>query len=131
MSYADPDRRFYNFDLVDFGASDTTDFIRGPKGKAGRLGAIFGCSREVFTATTLHAQVQVGNGSSATAYAVYDYGTLADNKGYSSDDGVNGTLTVTTRDLPADTDIKLTFQNTTGGSPTGQATVTVIVDWER
>jgi hypothetical protein len=129
MSYSDADRRVYNFDNVDFGASDVTDFIIGPKGKKGRLVAFWGSTREVFTATTLHAQIQIGTASDADAYALFDFGTMADNHAWSSDDGVSDTDCMIQQELPADTEIKLTFQSTTGGSPTGQSTVSVMIDW--
>lgn len=131
MSYSLPNRMTYSFGLIDFGASDTTDFIRGPAGKTGTIVEIHGSTREIFTATTLAALVQVGVAGTVAAYCSYNFGTMADNVGYCSRDnrGNGGALTITTMLVPADTDILLTFRNTTGGSPTGQATVDVVVEW--
>lgn len=127
MSYSNPDRRHYSFPSVDFSTS-TSQKIKGPKGKTGRLIATHVSGTVLFTAVSTSGRVDVGNSTTAAAYQSLTLGTLAAAAAIASDDGA-ATVTNTLLELPADTDVKVSFIAPTGGSPAGTGTTTVTIDW--
>jgi len=129
MSYSNPDRRFYVFPTVDFGAGSTSHSFQGPKGKAGRLVCIHLSASETFTNTTTEANIMVGTAADTDAYALMNLGTTAATDSVASDDGVTDTDAIISASIPADTQVEVTCTAPTGGTPAGIGTVTVIVDW--
>lgn len=127
MGYANPDPRIsHDFGLIDF-ATTTTTRIRGPKGKTGKLRDILVGGHTLFTAVTTPAHITMGTAAAATAYADVTFGTLAADAAWVASNDMPTGLTVT--DLPADTDIKISFTAPTGGSPAGKGYVQIVIDW--
>jgi hypothetical protein len=129
MSYSDPDRRSYTFANVDFGAGDSAQSFQGPKGKAGRLISIHLSATETFNSVTTDANIQVGTAADPDAYALFVPGDVAATDSVCSDDGVTDTDAIINAEIPADTQVEMTFTAPTGGTPAGIGSVTVIVDW--
>jgi hypothetical protein len=129
MSYSNPDRRSYVFPNVDFGAGDSAQSFQGPKGKAGRLIDIHLSATETFNSVTTDANTQIGTAADPNAYALFMQGDLAATDSVSGQDGVTDTDWLIAADIPADTQVEVTFTAPTGGTPAGIATVTVWVDW--
>jgi hypothetical protein len=136
MSYDNPQRVQYDFGVIDFGTgSDITKTIEVPtrpgqtQGRAGRVAdVILGAVTEDFAGSTLDAGVQVGDGSDADKY--YDTGRVLDE---TVDVADNALLHLADDGAKVDIElgrstITVTFQSATG-TPTGQAEVSVIVDW--
>lgn len=128
MSYADPDRRFYSFGEHDFGAGSESLSITGPNGKAGTLKWIHVSATEAFADGT--GDVRVGTASDPDAYAKFVLGTLADTDSAATDDGSTDTDAIIDPDIPADTQVEVTFTQPGAGSQTGKGFVTICIDWE-
>lgn len=129
MSYSNPDRRSYVFPNVDFGAGDSAQSFQGPKGKAGRLIDIHYSVTETFNSVTTDAYTEIGTAADPNAYAHFVQGDAAATDSVSGQDGVTDTDWLIDADIPADTQVEMTFVAPTGGTPAGIATVTVWVDW--
>ena len=125
MSSSDP--RSYAFCYYHaFGAASEGMVILGPKGKKGSVKEIEVEAIETFTNTTTEAIIELGSAAGTAEYVNMGLGTLAD--------GDQQRLTDTAADLvsdalPADTDVHLTFNAPTGGTPAGKAHVHVMVEW--
>lgn len=136
MSYDNPNRvRYERF--FDFGAgTDETISITGPRGKAGTLinYGVYGVT-EVFAGTTITPKIAVGTTSDPDAYGdELDLNGLADNSSTSILELYHPTeagysIYMLNRNLPADTELYMTLTAATG-SPTGQATAFVEIDWQ-
>jgi hypothetical protein len=125
MSYSDPRPYCYTFNH-DFGAASEALVFRGPSGKQGSVKEIEVNAYETFTATTTEALIELGSSAGTAEYVNMGLGTLAD--------GDEQRLTDTAADLvlealPADTDIHLTFNAPTGGTPAGKAYVQIMIEW--
>jgi hypothetical protein len=129
MSYSNPDRRFYVFPAVDYGAGDSAHSFRGPKGKKGRLVDIHLSATEAFNSTTTDGYTDIGTAADTNAYAHFVQGDLAATDSVCGTDGVTDTDWLIDANIPADTQVEVTCVAPTGGTPTGIATVTVVVDW--
>lgn len=129
MSYSNPNRRTYHFANVDFGAGDTAQSFQGPKGKAGRLIAIHLSATETFNSVTTDANIQCGTAADPDAFALFVPGDVAATDAVSTDDGVTDADAIISADIPADTQVEMTFTAPTGGTPAGIGSVTVVVDW--
>lgn len=130
MSYSVPRRRQYTFPSVNF-ATSSSQQISGPKGKAGRVIEVHVSATVTFTNTTTAGRVDIGNTTTANANMSVPLGTLAAGSALSSEDSATlSTITVTDRNVPADTAIKVSFVAPTGGSPAGTGTVLVVVHWD-
>lgn len=116
MSYSHPNRRHYPFPAVDVAS------IKGPKGKRGRLIDIHVSSTTLFTA----GSVKIGTGTDDDAFASFSFGALADTDSASGLDGVTDTDWLIDPDIPADTQVEVTYAN--GGA--GAGPVTVVIDWD-
>lgn len=130
MSYSDADRTTYSFGSVNFAGGDSTQCIRGPKGKQGRLMRLHIIPTTTFAGGTTTPKMQVGKSGSLTAYANWDMGTAAAGSARSSDDSAQSTNPITSASLPADTDILLTFKAPTGGGAAGVGLPSIVVDWD-
>lgn len=132
-------RMHYNFPLLDFGTAGEIFYVRGPKGRKGKL-VDYGVHHptETFTATTLPAYVSVGTAADADAYGEeLSMGTLAADAGSLSvrsstrDEAVLATYILDAGlSLPADTKVGLHCTAPTGGSPAGMAHPFMVIDWE-
>jgi hypothetical protein len=129
MSYSNPDRRFYVFPNVDFGAGDSAQSLQGPKGKEGRLIDIHYSATETFNSVTTDAYTEIGTAADTNAFAHFMQGDLAATDSVCGSDGVTDPDWLIDPVIPADTQVEVTMVAPTGGTPAGIATVTVIVDW--
>ena len=140
MSYDKPNRTKYEH-FFDFGAAaDETISIKGPKGKAGRLHdyGVYGVI-EIMVGTTVTPKIAIGTTSDPDAYGnELDINALADNDAKSirqtydpriPADATTFATYMIEEDLPADTEICMTLTGATG-SPTGQGTAFVEIDWD-
>lgn len=126
MSYADYNRRHFAFGLIDFGTgNDIATSFRGPANKPGRLVDIIVTAVEVFTAD---GAIQVGTSADPDAYAQFALGTVAATDTVCATDGTTDTDAIIDADLPTG-QIEVIFKKTTG-TPTGQAYVTIVVDYD-
>jgi hypothetical protein len=130
MSYSNPDRRYYVFPNVDYGAGNSAQSFQGPKGKAGRLIDIHLSATETFNSVTTDGYTDIGTAADPDAYAHFVQGDLAATDSVSGQDGVTDTDWLISAAIPADTQVEVTFVAPTGGTPAGIATTTVIVDWD-
>jgi hypothetical protein len=133
MSYSNPTTISYSLGNQDFGASDDNYVIKGPNNKFGRVREICGLVTEVFTATTTAASVKVGTAADPDAYAILTFATDAVDDVLCASAGTQGaTRGVNLLEIPASStgaEVHVDTVATTGGSPTGQAEVTVTIDW--
>lgn len=141
--YDRPERLHHELGLIDFGAaSDVAHTIQVPVNKFGGTGkrgrvrcVLISQVTEDFAGSTLDAGVQVGDGTDANKY--FDSGRVLDetvdvndlqcrildnddSEGGAGEDAVDiegGRSTITVTNLVAT------------GTPTGQAHVTVVIDW--
>ena len=124
MSYSNPNRRHFAFGLIDFGTgADIATSFKGPKGKKGTLVDIIVTGVEVFTTG---GKVNVGTSADPVAYASFDLGTLAATDTTCATDGLDPDAIIDAN-LPAG-QIEVVFVKT-GGTPTGQGYVTIVVDY--
>lgn len=130
MSYSNPDRRHYVFPSVDFGAGDSAQSIQGPYGKRGRLIDIHYSVTETFNSVTTDGYTDIGTAADPNAYAHFVQGDAAATDSVSGQDGTTDTDWLIEPELPADTQVEVTFVAPTGGTPSGIATVTIIIDWQ-
>jgi len=126
MSYSDPRPYAYSFGEHDFGAASEAFVIRGPKGKQGSVKEVLLSATELFTNTTTEGIIELGSSAGTAEYVNMGLGTTAD--------GAALRMTDTTADLvleavPADTDIHVTFNAPTGGTPAGKGFVQIMVEW--
>lgn len=129
MSYADGDRRTYVFPNVDFGAGDSAQSFQGPKGKTGRLIDIHYSVTETFNSVTTDANTQIGTAADPDAYALFVQGDAAATDSVCGTDGTTDPDWLIDENIPADTQVEVTFTAPTGGTPAGIATVSITVDW--
>ena len=130
MSYDHADRRSYEFGEIDFGAGGEVVSITGKKSKKGILRSIHVAATETFNEVTTEADVQVGTAADPDAFAKFQLGSLADTDSASSDDATTDTDAIIDKDIPADTQVEVTFTAPTGGTPAGKGHVSVLIDWD-
>lgn len=125
-TYDNPSTVTFAFGAHDFGAGAGALSFKLPKGKRGRLVdvGVFNIT-EAFTNTTTPAYVRVGTASDADAYAQLDCGTAAISDTRNT---VDDTDAIIDADLPADTQIEVTFAAPTGGTPAGIGEAYVVVE---
>ncbi|MGB1678180.1 MAG: hypothetical protein ACPHEU_09085 [Acidimicrobiales bacterium] len=126
MSYSDPRPYTYSFGEIDFGAGGDALVVTGPSGKQGSIKEILVSATETFTSDTTEAIIELGSSAGTAEYVNMGLGTLAD--------GADQRLTDTAADLvldalPADTDIHVTFNAPTGGTPAGKGFVQIMIEW--
>lgn len=136
MSYDNPDRRVVDFGLIDFGTgTDIVHTFQVPAdgagtGRSGRVVAVLvGKVTEDFAGSTSLAGIQVGDGTDADKY--YDTGLVLD-----ATVDVANLAALDLADDGAKVDIEynrstvsVTFISAVG-TPTGQAEIQVVVDWD-
>lgn len=126
MSYSNPTTITYGFGKHDFGTAGEVQSIKGPSGRRGRLVDIVVSATETFTADTTAGNVQVGTGADPDAYALLTLGTLADTDTLTASETSGAIIAA---DIPADTQVEVTFTAPTGGTPAGMAYVNLVIDW--
>lgn len=122
MSYSNPTTISYNFGNFDFGGAGDAWSIKGPSGMKGRIIDCIVSATEVFTTG---GKIELGITAGSAEYLDLDLGTLADTNTLTASE-TSGAIVLAL--LPKDTQIEGTFTITTG-SPTGQAWVTLVIDW--
>ncbi len=129
MGYSNPPFSItYQFASHDFGAGAGATSFKGPKGMVGVLRDIILFDvTETFNAVTTPAFIRVGTSGDADAYAEANLGTTAATDTFvaSQDD----TDAIIAKDLPANTQIEVTYVAPTGGTPAGIGRAAVVVDW--
>lgn len=127
-----PARETIYLGLLDIANAVVATSFKGPSGKKGKLIDVIGVCTEVFNEVTTEAFLDIGTTGDADAYARCGFGATAATDTYrlsQDDDTADAATGIFDIDLPADTQIEvLTVQNT-GGTPTGIAHVSVVVDW--
>ena len=124
MPYDSPRNVTYTY-AVDFDTTEASS-LKGPAGKTGKLIDIIVSATETFTATTTAAFIEVGVSAGSAEYASFALGTLADTDTLTATE-TSGAIVLAA--LPADTQIELTFNAPTGGTPAGIGAVQIVVDW--
>ena len=110
---------------VNFGSNSASSF-KLPKGMRGRLVDIAVIGTTLFTAVSTGAFVNIGTTADPDAYAsLGSLGALAATDTFNT---VNDPTAIIDADLPADTQIEVSFVAPTGGSPAGVGLVYVVVD---
>jgi hypothetical protein len=136
MAYDNPRNRETYSHLFDFGAAaDLSIVIKGPKGKAGRLFnyGITGVT-ENFAASTITPKISVGTSGDADAYGdelvltSVTTTTPIDIRSLYEEHDAGFSTYMLDRELPADTAVYMVLIGATG-SPTGQATAFVTIEW--
>ena len=121
MSYDNPTTVTHSYDAVDFGtAAEVYTSLTGPLGKKGRIQSVIVTATEVFTTG---GDVLLGIAADGAEYVNMPLSTLA-----ATDTLVSTAAQIVLADLPADTQIEITW-NQTGGTPTGIADVQIVIDW--
>ena len=121
MSYDNPTTVAHSYSAVDFGtASEVYASLKGPLGKKGRITSVIVTATEVFTTG---GDVLLGIAADGAEYVNMPLATLA-----ATDTLVSTAAQIVLADLPADTQIEITW-SATGGTPTGIADVQIVVDW--
>ena len=130
MSYDKPITSIYPFAVMDFGATagDTTNVINGPAGKKGRLKSITARATEVFACSTKAANVKIGSAGDLDKYAQLNIADGTANLAIFTE--LDDTDAIIDADIAANAPITVTFDEGTDGSAvTGQAVVTIFIDW--
>ena len=132
-------RRTYIFPTLDFGTAGEIYYVRGPKGRKGKL-VDYGVDHptETFTTTTLPAYVSVGTAADADAYGeelsmgtlAADAGSLSVRQSFRDPDDIAAYILDAGLNMPADTKVGLHCTAPTGGTPAGFAIPFMIIDWE-
>jgi hypothetical protein len=132
-------RMHYTFPVLDFGAGAEIYYVRGPKGRKGKL-VDYGVHHptETFTADTLPAYVSVGTAADADAYGeelsmgllAADAGSLSVRTSFRDPDDIEDYILDAGLSLPADVKVGLHCTSPTGGTPAGIAQPFMIIDWE-
>ena len=125
-SYDNPQIESYSFGEHDFGAGGDSLAVNGPAKMRGRLLDIIVSATETFTNDTTEGKVQVGTAADVDAYAEMGLGTLADTNSVRASDASGDLIE---QDIPADTQVEITFVAPTGGTPAGKGHVTVVIGW--
>lgn len=132
-TYDSPLTVTYSMGLIDFG--DVTDVeyeLQGPSGYRGKVREVMVNGKEVFTATTTEAAVDIGNVTTGQQFANCGLGTLADNACYVATANSGDIVTFETggtSQIDADETVFVNMVATTGGTPTGQGIVYITIDW--
>lgn len=127
----------YNFAAVNFGAGDSTHKLKVPRGATlGRVLDILLAASVTFTQTTTPALVQVGDGTTADAFAAMTVGGLAAGSTLGAGDVAGGCYKATYLAGNYNSgdglhDLILTCVAPTGGTPAGTADVIVIVGYDQ
>jgi hypothetical protein len=83
-----------------------------------------------FVGTTTPAKIEVGTATSANAYGTMYFGSAATPSPVSvalrMQDKLNGSAAVANHTIPANSQVKITYTQGTGGTPAGVADVAVV-----
>jgi hypothetical protein len=126
MAYENPTTISYSLGSVDFGAGNTTHYIKGPTGKVGRIVDVMLDVTETFNAVTTSAFLRAGSGSDADAYWEYTMGTTAQGAAFNIQ---NQAAADKETNIPANGQVVIACVAPTGGTPAGIAKVTVAINW--
>lgn len=126
MQYDNPRTLVFQFGQHDFGAGAGALSFKLPKGLRGRIVDVGVMNiTETFTQVTTPAYVNVGTSADADAYASLNMGAAAATNTWNT---VDDTDAIINADIPADTQIEVTFVAPTGGTPAGIGTAFVVVN---
>lgn len=123
----------YIWDAVDFGnASDSTQYVEGPKGKKGRVVECSIEASEAFNVPNDGASAHVKMGpTGGTLTAVFDWVVGAVSANTVARASAHATLgpTLEANEIAADTAYSVTMVDVTGSGPTGTGTVSLTIAW--
>jgi hypothetical protein len=131
MAYDNPERIQYSLAANDFGGgADTTQAIKGPGGKSGRVkhAHVYDVT-ETFVGTTTGSQVLVGLAGDTNAYFESDAALLTGAVPAVGAAVMLGNKLPGDPLIPPDTAVLITCVPTVGGAVTGIASVDVVIDW--
>lgn len=114
-----------DFGSVNFASATATSF-KGPPGKRGRILDMGVRVTTLFTAVTTPGYFNIGTAGDADAYASMAMGTAAATDTWNLQDDADAIIDP---DLPADTQIEVSYVAPTGGSPAGVGVPYVVVGW--
>lgn len=126
----------YTFPGVNF-ATTTTGKMKVPRGsQMARVLDILCSATVTFTQVTTPGQVQIGDGTTANAFAALTMGALAAGNTLGGSDVTNGVFTAVYLAGNYNSgaglhDLIATFLAPTGGTPAGTATVIVVVGYDQ
>lgn len=127
----------YNLGLQDIGNGDSAHAIKAPYGfKRARIIDIHGSIVETFTQVTTPGYARIGTAGDADKFAELNFGAAAATNAYNAADHDAFLNKPATIDLERDGDsgaalsqLEVTLVAPTGGTPAGQAFVTVVIGW--
>lgn len=117
---------------IDFGSGTTSQKIKPPPGAtAGHITLVHALSQETFTQVTTQAFIQLGSAGDPDKYLNMGLGTLANGEVavHSANDLPVKSFDLANDEVPALTELVVTFVAPTGGTPAGQAYVDLCIDW--
>lgn len=131
MSYGNPNRRLHIFSEanMDFSGNNASGTIRGPRGKRGYLKYCEFRASTTIAGTNNDAKINIGNGTSATAYMSWTIGEPAADATIVTDSSAQATNPITDPEIPADTDILVAVVEDTAGDGAGDGVLVVCIDW--
>lgn len=116
----------HEFGSTNFAGSPAATSFKGPKGMRGRILDIGVAVTTAFNAVSTSAKFNVGTSADADAYASLDMGTAAATDVRNTQDDPDAIIEP---DLPADTQIEVTYVAPTGGTPAGVGKPYIVVGW--
>lgn len=130
MSYDNPIVVTHTLDSVNF-ASATATAIKGPPGMKGRILDMGVRVTTLFTTVTLAGTFKIGTTGDDDAYALLRMGVDASTAPAATDvwNVQNDSDAIINEDLPANTQIEVTYGAPTGGTPAGVGTPYVVIGW--
>lgn len=131
MAYDNPLTVTHELGSVNF-ASATATAIKGPPGHKGRIRDMGVRVTTLFTTVTLAGTFKLGTTGDDDAYALLRMGVDAGGTAPAATDVwnvQNDSDAIIEPDLPADTQIEVTYGAPTGGTPAGVGNPYVVIDW--
>ncbi len=130
MSYENPKTVTYNLGFHDFGAGAGAMAIKPPPGcKRGNIVDIHLDVRETFTQVTTPGFVNIGTAGDADKFASLNCGAAAITDAYNLSNTPAEKPRVMDLDVEGISQVEVALVAPTGGTPAGQAYVSIVVDW--
>ena len=127
MSYENPIVIRHQFASHDFGAGAGAEAIKGIAGLKGRsIDCGLSEISEVFNGVTTTGKLNVGIAAAGAEYIAMDLAAAAVSDVFNTQDDTDA---IVLADIPADTQVEVTFVAPTGGTPTGIGRPYVDIAW--